>query len=96
MLHDLAHERVRDALAARLRSHIEDVERAGALACLLRDCEANLVDEQHDVLRDHPLELMETPLRVVIAPVRLGDIQLEGAPELAHEREVIGGCGANH
>ena len=96
LLRGLAHELVRDALAARLGPHVEHVEHASALTGLRRDGETDIVGEQDDVLADRLLQLAQVLVGVVVAPFGVGDLLVERVPELAHEREIVGGCVANH
>ncbi len=96
LLCNFADELVRDALATRLGAHVEDVEHADALTGLRGDGEADVVGEQDDVLADCLLEFAEVVLGVVVAPRRLGKLPFERVPELAHEREIVSGCGTNH
>jgi hypothetical protein len=91
-----AHELGSDTAPARLGPHVDDVEEPSALALFRRDGKTNVVSEQDDILADRSLERAGVVFRVVVTPLGVRDLGFEGTPQLAHEREVVGGRGPDH
>jgi hypothetical protein len=79
-----------------LRPDIDDLEEAEPLAPPARNCESVVVREQDDLLPNRLLEPGEILGEVILAPRLVRDLLVEGLPQLAHERQVVGGRGADH
>ena len=91
-----AHEIRRDASPAGGRPDVDDVEKAEPRSTLRRDRETDIVGEEHDVVVDRALERGQILLAVVVVPLGVGHLGLERAPQLAYERQILGGGSANH
>ena len=96
----LAQELGGDAVPARGAAHVEHVEEAELRTRLRRDRETEglpvLLGEEHDPVAHTAFERGEVVVAVALPPRRVGDLGLELEPELADEREVVGGRWADH
>ena len=93
---DLAHELRRKAAPPRFGPDIDDVEEAEPLPLPLRDREAVLACEQDDLVADRVLEPSKVLGKVVLAPRLVRNLRIERLPQLADERQVVGGGGTDH
>src|SRR5579862_1954174 len=86
----------REPLAARIRSYIEEVEDAAPRSIELDDHDAVVVGEQDAAVHERALDVRELLGTVVVTPRQVRLLDAEGVPELAYERQVLGGGGADH
>jgi len=92
---DDKHELRRKAAPPRFRPDVNDVEEAEPLPLPLRDREAVLACEQDDLVADRVLEPSKILGKVVLAPRLIGNLRIEGLPQFADERQVVGGRGTD-